>query len=170
MKLKTLFIGLGWLAAALVLGSVAGPKAVRAAVATLVEVANTTANPVPTADVSHSAAQSVTLVCPPVGGGFCYSLPPAGGTGNTYTVPAGQNLMITDVEIIGPGGGGNVGLAIQSNLCISICGYQNFTIPNDGATHQFLIPNGIPYPAGFQFIPDGTLGTSATLRGYLTSN
>src|ERR1700733_13005274 len=131
MKLKTLFIGLGWMAAVVVLGSVAGPKAVRAAVATLVEVANTTANPVPTADVSHSAATSVTLVCPPVGSGLCYSLPPAGGSGNAYTVPAGQNLMVTDVEITGPGGGGVVGLAIQSNLCANVCGYQNFSISND---------------------------------------
>jgi hypothetical protein len=147
------------------------PKAVHAVVSSLVTVSNTGANPVPTADVHQSAAQSVTLSCTSTYTS-CFSLSPTGGTGAAYTVPTGQTLMVTDVEISTPGGGGTAIFSIQPTLtgCMPICGNQYWYVSNDGYTHQFVMPSGIPFPAGDQLMPLGTVTVVAFLRGYLTSN
>jgi hypothetical protein len=62
--LKNVFIGIGAVALAWVLLTLAAPKTVHAAVATLVEIANTPANPVPNADVNAPGEEAFqALLC-----------------------------------------------------------------------------------------------------------
>jgi hypothetical protein len=71
---KKLCIGLGTVALAGLVLSLIAPKAVQAAAYTLVVVANTSAHPVPTADVNKSAAQNVELACSAVSGSLTCAL------------------------------------------------------------------------------------------------
>jgi len=64
---KNLFMGIGAVALAGMALSLIAPKAVHASVATLVEIVNTSVNPVAISDVVKSAAQNVELLC--YGGG-----------------------------------------------------------------------------------------------------
>lgn len=81
---KNLFMGIGAVALAGVLLTLAAPKAVHAAVATLVEIANTPANPVPNADVNAPGEEPLqALLCAaPNGSTECGTLP------DTFTVPS----------------------------------------------------------------------------------
>lgn len=167
---KRLLMVAGAVALAGLFSVMLAPKAVHAVVATLVEVSNTPANPVPTSDVYRSAAQSVSLYCSTIIGTGCISLPPTGGSGTPYTVPAGQTLMVTDVEITTPTGGGVSAYYLQGVGCGPYCGSQGWALPNDGNTHQFVFPSGIPFPAGSELNQLGDTGYSTFVRGYLTSN
>jgi len=76
------------------------PKTAHGLVAALVQVSNTTANPVPTEDVRGSAAQILELACPThlgTGEAFCVQDDPSIAS-SSFTVPAGQNLVITQIE------------------------------------------------------------------------
>jgi len=93
VKRVLMFVGFVVLAAALV--SVLAPKATHALVATLVQVANTSANPVPNTDVDNSGrATTVLQNCDGrslVGDGQLSC-----DTG--YNVPAGQRFVIEELE------------------------------------------------------------------------
>jgi hypothetical protein len=177
----TIFIGLAALALAGSFASLIAPKALRAAVATLVQVTNSTANPVATLNTTASASQNVTLFCDIPG--YCIALGPAGATAAAapppYVVPAGQNLVITDVEITPPGEGG-IGdfqifpVSASTGACgppgFTYCHAQVWSYFDDATTKEFQFPSGIVYPEGFEFEPLGIQGTRAFLRGYLTAN
>jgi purine nucleoside permease len=77
------------------------PKSVHAAVAALVQVANTAANPAITQDTSKAASQLVYLVCypPAESAPFVVQCSSQGGSGAQYTVPSGQNLVVTSMMI-----------------------------------------------------------------------
>ena len=62
---KAILMGIGALALVASLMNLMAPKAVRAAAATLVEVANTVTAPALTLDISKSALQHVELTCGP---------------------------------------------------------------------------------------------------------
>jgi hypothetical protein len=172
--LRKFLVGLGSLVVVALVLALAAPKTVRAVVSTLVTVSNTTSNPVPTADVYHSATQSVSLFCDFSLNTSCISLPPTGGPNVAYTVPAGQTLMVTDVEITTAGGGGNAQFGLDYNGCTPapavVCRAQLWTAPNDGDTHEFAFPTGIPFPAGAQLSIVGVISSIGVVRGYLTSN
>jgi len=79
---------------------VMNPRTVHAVAAALVQVTNTATNPVVTQSVTQQAAQIVEVDCTfdypePNGPRPCQQL---GGTGE-YTVPTGQNLVITTIDI-----------------------------------------------------------------------
>jgi hypothetical protein len=88
--------------------SLAVPRTVHAVVAALVEVANTTANPVPVQPVKQSTANYVTLVwlttpAPPA----FWEIGPGPLTSSVFSLGAGQQLVVTDVSWIA--------------ICLSLC-------------------------------------------------
>jgi len=81
--MKRLLMGIGAVALAGTLLTLVAPKAVHAAVAALVEVANTPANPVPNADVNAPGEEPLqTALCNSVGVIGC------GTTPSSFVVPA----------------------------------------------------------------------------------
>jgi hypothetical protein len=128
-----------------------------------VKVANPATAPALTLDISKSASQHVELLC--FATDIC--LAPTGGT--AYQVPAGQNLVVTSVDILGSGAG-NAG-TFFSILIPNTNGGARWTVPNDLYTHSFQYPSGIVYPAGFVF-NNCCIGVQnffeAYVHGYLT--
>jgi hypothetical protein len=130
---KRLLMMIGVVALAATFGALVAPKTTHALVATLVQVVNTTANPVPTNDVdqpgkhpyqasvifNQDATNCTSFVC----------------TANFPAVPAGYRLVITNASALyglTPGGAApNVALVINGNIF--------------GA--RFLLP--LPQPDGF---------------------
>jgi hypothetical protein len=165
--------------AALLIAALA-PKATRGIAAALVQVTNTAANPVQNQDITSSASQLVTLTC--VFGlddvsGNCFPPPfPPGPNSTPYTVPVGQNLVITEVEIFTPGESG------VAFFLIATSGGQRWDVANDGTTHAFQFPHGgVVVLGGEGFsgtVFSGVVGSSALavdqvtaiIHGYLTSN
>ena len=97
--LKRLLMGFGSILAAALLLAVAAPKSAHAIVAALVQITNTTANPVPVLDVRAAAAQNVELACT-FTTGYCVQINPDGSfVDAAWVVPAGMQYVITDLEI-----------------------------------------------------------------------
>jgi hypothetical protein len=96
-------MGLGAVALMAVLLTLAAPKAVRGVVATLVQVANTTANPIPNRDVDDPGrAELVTLACSASAGfgqlNCAAQIPSQCCESAPYFVPAGYRLVIQQME------------------------------------------------------------------------
>ena len=154
--------------------SLAVPRAAHAVVAALVEVANTSANPVPTMDVYRSASQIIELVCPTgLPGGDCTqvtpfvsSFPPA------FTVPMGQHFVITELESLCTGGGTAV-ITILYTVSPSVSEEAFWGIPCQGETDEIVLAPGKAIPPG-DTIFSRSSGTPTILvtiiRGYLTTN
>jgi hypothetical protein len=131
-----------------------------------VHVTNPVAAPALTLDISKSASGHVQLTCDNLPtGSTC-----GGNMLSPYVVPAGQNLVVTSVDIItqGVSSGGNAFFEIH----LGLTGLGEWTIPFDGVTHSFQYPSGIVFPAGFRFAePSVSIELSiksAVLLGYLT--
>jgi hypothetical protein len=174
---QRLFMGIGAVALAASFMTLVAPKSVHAAVAALVQVANRTASPANTEDISKQANQLVHLVCSlATGTGFsnCYSSPPNGViTGTPYSVPAGQNLVINEVDIYqvdGPSAS-QVSLAIQG---VGPIHYDWFVSGQN--TTQFTYPSGIVIASETSpgIIATTTSSSSnaefVSMIGYLTTN
>lgn len=166
---KQLLITLGVLTTVGLLLSLTVPRAVHAAVAALVQVVNTPANPVPNQEVTLSAAQTVGIFCP-VSSAVCNQVLPGGGVATaTYTVPAGQNLVITEFDVTTQAGSGNCFFGVSSiNFSTGTSISPSVLVPNDGLTHQFFFRNGIVWPASGVISPVGCGSVNAIVRGYLT--
>src|ERR1700683_5381739 len=81
---KRLLMGFGAVALAGTFLSLVAPKAVHAAVAALVLVTNTSANPVPNADVNAPGEEPLqTILCSAIGNVSC----PGSGQPTGFTVP-----------------------------------------------------------------------------------
>jgi hypothetical protein len=129
-----------------------------------VHVANPATAPVLTLDISKSASQHLQLICGPNYGGCTV---PGGSA--LYVVPAGQNFVVTSVDILTTGGGGNSDLSITTS---SLAG-GSWYVPNSlSLTQSFQYPSGIMYPAGFAFnSPSVSFSANfflAWLNGFLT--
>lgn len=143
------------------------PKAAHAIAATAVQVMNTSSTPAITEGVSKLASQSVGLLC--YAGYPCYSR--SAPCCSTYQVPAGHNLVITDLEALtSTGSGCTVGISPYPG------GYPDqWSFPSDGFTHQVLFPTGITFLAGYEFTAGNVSQVTPTcfevfLRGYLPAN
>ncbi len=177
--MKNLFIGIGVAALAGVLLTFIAPKAVHAAVATLVEVTNTPLNPVPTADVHKSASQLVELDCSDLGGPTnpCVLNPPTGIIQTAHAVPSGLNLVVTDIEISHSGGAGFVTLTWNPGGA-SNSQEESFFVPSGaaiGLTTEFQFLSGIVILPGSTNLSAGFGGftntaQSVVIRGYYTPN
>ena len=152
------------------------PRALHAVAATMVLVTNTMGNPVITVPVNAAASQQILLEMP-LGGDvppgfseilvqFSYTL---GLQSNAYVVPAGQNLVVTGVDLTVDSP--NTGLAalrlpIQGNGAFALEYYGNST-----GMYQFNYPQGLVYAAGSSVVFDNSTGTGSMnvkVRGYLT--
>jgi hypothetical protein len=163
------------------------PNAAHAVIATLVQVVNTTANPVPTTDVSRSAAQNVELTCSFPAGGILAGLG-CGQISSTctmlspscpqYTVPSGENLVLTTISITASGStSALIGLIPYNPATTADYISEEFSVPA-GTTAQLQFPvSGVVIGPGLQptlaIQPGGTFtttGGTALLVGYLTPN
>lgn len=164
--------------AALLLATLA-PRATRAIVATLVQVANTPSNPVPTADVYRSASQIVWLACSNVAPYPCIFIPPTGeinvASPTAWTVPAGMNFVITDVqvntEVELDGVTGTTFGVIWTPPGSSQPRDAVWSVPIVPLTTEFQLSSGVVVPSGSTIT--GQVGTDViegTVRGYLTAN
>src|SRR5262249_548116 len=92
------------LALAVAVLTLAVPRAAHAVVATLAPVTNTVSNPAITSDVSKQSGQLVHLVVGTNSSGARTNFGAVSTTGGPltlpYTIPANQNLVITDVDLI----------------------------------------------------------------------
>jgi hypothetical protein len=85
---KKFLVGLGAAALAAILLVVAAPKAVHATVAALVQVANTSSNPVPILEADAATAFVVTAFCN-------FGAPPGNDCGSAlYSVPGGKTAVL----------------------------------------------------------------------------
>jgi hypothetical protein len=126
---KGMLMGIGALALVTSLFNLLAPRAMRATAAALVEVASTGTAPALTVDISKSASQHVELTC----GSFSDHCV-AGNTSTPYVVPAGQNLVVTSVDISTAGTDGRDTLSILTPLGAA---RNIWADPNDGFTHSF---------------------------------
>ena len=163
--------------AALLIAALA-PKATRAVAAILVTVTNTSANPVITAPIPQSAAQNVELFCysrsVTVFGFACGQVTAQFGAplpGAQYTVPAGQSLVVTTIDVAPQTSSPGTIIATLATLDPQSLNYFNreaFTVPN-GLTTQFQFPvAGIVIPSGLQPLISNEPNAFVTIRGYLT--
>jgi hypothetical protein len=164
---------------ALALGVVilASPRAAHAIVATLVQVTNTTANPAITQSVPSQASQLVSLYASAGLGNeigvtnYLAFVVEAAVSQGAYSVPAGQSLVITDIDTIPSCGG-----AFQLALAPSLGGGIGQTVANlymqGPVTPHLEYRSGIVFPPGS--VPAmqlyGCQQTGIYLHGYLTSN
>lgn len=135
--LKNLFLGMGAVALAGVLLTMVAPKAVHAAVAALVEVANTSANPVPNADVNEPGEEPFqTQLCGLVGTATC--LQPT-----TFVVPTATSDGLTIKRLVI----NNVGVScVKSTTGVSGLTPVLQTIMNENQVNGFAYFGNIIFP------------------------
>ncbi|MGB8540931.1 MAG: hypothetical protein WCD49_04760 [Candidatus Acidiferrales bacterium] len=171
---KNVLMAVGAMVLAAMLLSVMAPKAVHAVTATMVEVVNTTSNPVPSQDIYRLPAKNVQLVCN-ASVNNC-AIAEQNGTFDASTpwkVPSGMDFIITDVEITTIG----TGSATTSSFAVGwtppggkLIGFA-WQVLNNGATTEYQFTNGIVILAGSTPTPEfGPSVNFAAVRGYLTPN
>ena len=175
---KRVLMVTGAVALAGLLGGAIAPKAAHAIVATVVQVANTSASPAITQGVPNLASQSVTLSASVSADSFTkvflfYQLSPQGGTtGSSYVTPSTQSLVITSIEFAPAGGSGSLNLVLLNGFNIET--YEQWNVSAGPITD-------LQYPAGFVLgpnvapilVPGGgstTASFNVYLHGYLTAN
>jgi hypothetical protein len=161
---------------ALVVGVVtlAVPRAVDGFAAKMVEVANTAANPALTQSARNLAAQLVQLTAKPLPQGVTTFVNAGSSLSVAYTVPTGQSLVVTVVDITPPPGCTSQPSPFQlfgsgelSNLLWTLAPLT---------TGHFAYPSGIVFGPGSRpeiLFGAGTCTNGAAalvnLFGYLTS-
>jgi len=183
--LKRGLMAAGALALAVMLLNLAAPKRVHAAVVTLVQVMNTIANPAITQDTSKTAGQLVNVLCTVnwASNDNAWALFSSALNG-TYTVPSGQNLVITSIVItpsFDSGGATGTEEVVVANSCNEgAFGGQVLNVTGT-ATTQFVYPSSATVvPAGCHVAAEltsasGGLATTpyntfVWVSGYLTAN
>jgi hypothetical protein len=168
MKKRTL-MGWGAMALAVTLLILAAPKAAHAIVATLVQVANTSANPAITQDVSKLASQSVELVCLP--NVICGQVLPNGSIVSNYSVPAGSSLIVTTIQMNTILTGINT-VQLAQLVAGSSAPVRGTWVLNGPGTFEFQYPSGIAIASGqeFFFVGGQNDNDHSYLIGYLVSN
>jgi hypothetical protein len=170
--LRKALISSGIVVSAAMVLTVTAPRTVHALGgigAALVRITNTAEAPAIVEDVPHSASHLVTLL------GFVAStsyndpliqLLPDGTINNFFSVPAGQSLVITDVDITPPSSApSGFSLFNASNGY-----YGTWTTTGIGMAH-FEYSSGTVVPSGTVLYVGGTVvSTAVTIHGYLTAN
>lgn len=168
-SLRKSTLSLVGVAAAALLLAVTSPRTVHALGEQLVNITNTAARPAIVEDVPHFPSHVVTLL------GFVAStsyndpliqLLPNGTANYFFSVPAGQSLVITSVEVTPPSN------AITSiNLSNASGGYYgSWSVAANGTT-EFPLTSGIVVPSGTTlYVSGNTVSTEITVYGYLSPN
>jgi hypothetical protein len=142
---KRIVIFAGCVVLAAIFVSVLAPKATHALVATLVQVANTSSNPVPTLE---QEAQSAF-----VAQGTCQMSFQACAVGTLYTVPAGKTAVLESVAfscILIPSSGTSPS-GVQTEA-----GSLTFSPPGGGQNVTLELPPGNPF-----LLPNGVIQSAA---------
>jgi hypothetical protein len=142
---KRIVIFAGCVVLAAIFVSVLAPKATHALVATLVQVANTSSNPVPTLE---QEAQSAF-----VAQGTCQMSFQACAVGTLYTVPAGKTAVLESVAfncILIPSSGTSPS-GVQTEA-----GSLTFSPPGGGQNVTLQLPPGNPF-----LLPNGVIQSAA---------
>jgi hypothetical protein len=142
------------------------PRTAHAVAAALVQVTNAAASPANTEDTSRQASQLVHLSFNP-NNSFpdnCVQILP-NGVREPFTVPQGQNLVITAVDF-------NLNESV-SLVSVGLTGQQVFwSVPGMGTTH-LAYPSGIVIPsATYPNLVASVIGSASTVDmfGYFTTN
>jgi hypothetical protein len=189
---------LSWagVAVAAILFTLAVPRAAHAVAAALVQVTNTASSPVISQDIGNQAAQIVQIECGVVpGSGItdpghenlfgCVGVPALGvgsvPQSSVYTVPAGETLVVTSVDILSG--------ALAGTPCMSPAFPQLFTstpndvlsarkswiVPGGAGTAHYVYPSGILIPGGetilgiVNFATVSNCTITIDMHGYLTA-
>jgi hypothetical protein len=141
------------------------PRAARAVVATLVQVTNTTANPVPVQDIGRPGSQILELNCPK-GNVSCFAVDPANqaATAAPFTVPAGQVFVMTSADL-------KLASTAFTEVDFVIDGFFRERWGLSGQNEvQLQFSVGIPVIVGQEMHFESTTTSAAvTVHGYLTS-
>jgi hypothetical protein len=184
--LRRIAMGIGGVVIAVLLLALAAPKAVHAIVSTLVTVANTSSNPVPMQQIKQSTNNYLTLQWDISNQVYDQLLPD--GTSTPFVIPAGEELVITDVNwvifcgywegtycqnhagdsvgvVLGRSSGTPAGFYAAQSTFVSDAG-NLFAMGSDSFKSGVNVSQ-LPTPAFFggQYVGQGILGF--TLRGYL---
>jgi hypothetical protein len=153
------------------------PKAAHGLVAALVQVSNTTVNPVPTEDVRGSASQILELACPTNDGGqeFCVQNDPSTSSASSFIVPAGQNFVITQIEALCSGGSGILGLSYSMSKVGDVINSTSrvYELPCNSTTVEFNLRPGLVLSSTGNpiiFVVNKATDAPTYVRGYLTTN
>jgi hypothetical protein len=188
----------GGVAIAAILFTLAVPRAAHAVAAALVQVTNTASSPVISQSIGNQAAQIVEIECgylpgSGIGGAptvllGCIAMPATGllqapVTTSNYTVPAGETLVVTSVDIFS---GAAVGTPCMSPAFPQL----SVVVPTGPGTYDlvyrkaWIVPGGTgtahyAYPSGILFSPGaiiqdvsnfvGNCSMTVDLHGYLTA-
>jgi hypothetical protein len=165
-------------AAAVAVIALATPRAARAVASTLVQVTNSFSNPAIVQPTSTAASQMVMLA-PPLNGevtsGAFVTLNPVvagqGVTSSTYVVPAGQNLVVTGMDVTVYSGSADIFLLTPT----SGLGQGIVQVYATSAGTQMARFPGIVYPAGDNVVVEsssifGNAAAAIVVYGYLTAN
>ena len=168
--LKRLLMGFGSILAAALLLALAAPKSAHAIVAALVQVTNTAANPVPVFDVRASAQQYVELACTFTAGNCAQINADGSVVDAAWTVPAGMQYVITDVEIssaMSPGVTSTI-FGVQWTPPSGALRLERWAVTASSTTTEYQFPSGIVVLSGSTItrISGDTLNYGY-LRGYL---
>ena len=154
--------------------TVAAPKAAHAITAALVQVVNTAANPAVTADVSRIVSQNLMLLnfsgfAPGVSGSLYQQNADGSVVGTPFTVPAGQNFVMTSLDVWLANSSGFSKIDLLGNTP-----RESFVVNSSQGTVQYQFPSGIVFgPNSSLSILNGSescCNAAVTAHGYLTSN
>ena len=166
------------------------PRAAHAVAAALVQVTNTASSPVISQGIGQQAAQIVQIEC-----GFlpdtqtsknCFLMPATGivPSSGFYTVPDGQTLAVTSVDILSASAAGtpctspifaNVETSVTANNTISIgLSRKSWLVPSGVGTAHYVYPSGILFSSGttIQFVGpiiNSACNLTLDMHGYLTA-
>jgi len=161
----------------MLVGAMFGPRTAHAIIATMVQVVNTSENPVPVNTPTHLGVplgSFVSLNCL-TSGTTCTSFRQIDASGNQaatdFTIPSGQTLIVTDVEWEAIGATVN-DITFLNLLCAGGCAfvYQSRVVP-DAFGHSSTadhLTTGVP----LVYLPTVIVGNAVALsrlvvRGYL---
>jgi hypothetical protein len=184
----------GGVAVAAILITLAVPRAAHAVAAALVQVTNTASSPVISQGIGNQAAQIVEIECGyNLGAGNinpfgCAAVPPNGFTsflppGSKYTVPEGETLVVTAVDIFSGAAAGTpcMSYAFPQVILEEPIGpstiedvpRKSWIVPSGAGTAHYVYPSGILFPAGgvVYFVSNSVSACTVTIdmHGYLTA-
>jgi hypothetical protein len=162
---------------ALVLGALAigTPKAAHAVAAAMVQIVNTAANPAITHETALQASQLIyltTTFATTINGDTPFQpYMPGGSVGPNFTVPAGQSLVVTAIDLTSNCNGTTLAELDDSGGQYFMKSL-NFSGPQY-VTNHFTYPSGLVFAGGYapSLInrANGNCSVGADLHGYLTA-
>jgi hypothetical protein len=167
-RLPKSVLAVGGAALATVLLLLAAPRTVHAVAAALVEVTNTSSNPVVTQTTGAQAANMVHLLCQFTMAGqsnACLQISSSAVlSALPYTVPSGNYLVITAADIAAQASGLAGCPGIYYARIGTVDGFLNLSTSDNGLTAHFAYPP----PSGIVIAPDTPLSAFGFIRNPAT--